>query len=102
MIALGAKNIDFSENRNLDMDDINELLDKINNLEVKLQHKECLAEELKRYEKVDLENEDLKKEIKIFEETIRYQIFLKFIEKSDKMTKTLLTLQMILGDSSIR
>jgi len=71
MIALGAKNIDFSENRNLDMDDINELLDKINNLEVKLQHKECLAEELKRYEKVDLENEDLKKEIKIFEETIR-------------------------------
>jgi len=71
MIALGAKNVDFSENRNLDMDDINELLDKINNLEVKLQHKECLAEELKRYEKVDLENEDLKKEIKIFEETIR-------------------------------
>lgn len=71
MIALGAKNVDFSENRNLDMDDINELLDKINNLEVKLQHKECLTEELKRYEKVDLENEDLKKEIKIFEETIR-------------------------------
>jgi len=37
MIALGAKNIDFSENRNLDMDDMNELLDKINNLEVKPQ-----------------------------------------------------------------
>lgn len=71
MIALGAKSVDIESNTNLNLDEINELLEKIRNLEMNLEAKEADAEELKRLENVDLENNELKKEVRLLEDTIR-------------------------------
>lgn len=72
MLALGGgKNFDGGASKNLDMDQIDDLLEKIGELDSKLREREHDSFELKRLESIEVENTDLKREVQLLEESMR-------------------------------
>lgn len=71
MLALGAKGDDDKNHKTLQMDEIDDLQEKINELDGKLKEREQDTEELKRLDAVERENCDLKTQIELLEENVK-------------------------------